>query len=199
MNGHQPLIFVGGIHGVGKTTLSRRVATLLGVEHVTAGDLIRAAAAPADILSGGVGGKAVPDVNANQGRLLRGLRTYRAGRQAAGTQTLGLLLDGHFCLFNLAEQVTEVPFAVFDALQPVAVLLVEADPRTVARRLVVRDGDAVTVETLRALAASECARALSVATRLHVPLYRATGDKEVESSASLAATQLRPHLASEVH
>ena len=37
----QPIIFVGGVHGAGKTTISRLLADTLGVAHVTAGTLIQ--------------------------------------------------------------------------------------------------------------------------------------------------------------
>jgi len=145
MNNNQRLIFVGGIHGVGKTTLSRRVAAILGAEHVTAGDLIRAAATAPNAAPTGISGKSVADVDANQERLLRGLQSYRAERQQSDTQSYGLLLDGHFCLLDSTEQVAEIPIGVFDALQPAAVLLVEAVPEVVARRLLDRDGGAPSI------------------------------------------------------
>jgi len=197
MNRHQRPIFVGGVHGVGKTTLSRCVAKLLGAEHVTAGDLIRSVAAESHIASQAVEGKAVLNVDANQDRLLRGLDAYRADRRHAHAQSSRLILDGHFCLLDTAEQIREIPFAVFDAIQPIAVLLVEAKPETIARRLVTRDGSAFTIETLRTLTVLEHAHAVFVASRLQVPLYRASGDEDVESTSRLVAEQLSHHLASE--
>jgi len=198
MNNNQRLIFVGGIHGVGKTTLSRRVAAILGAEHVTAGDLIRAAATAPNAAPTGISGKSVADVDANQERLLRGLQSYRAERQQSDTQSYGLLLDGHFCLLDSTEQVAEIPIGVFDALQPAAVLLVEAVPEVVARRLLDRDGGAPSIETLRAFTAREYARAAAIAKALQIPLHRAAGGGDIESTARDAAARLRPHLAPEV-
>lgn len=196
-DGHQGLIFVGGVHGVGKTTLCHCVAKLLGAEHVTAGDLIRSVATESHIASQAVEGKAVLDVDANQDRLLLGLDAYRANQRHADVQSSRLILDGHFCLLDTAEQIREIPFAVFDAIQPVAVLLVEAQPETVARRLVARDASAFTIETLRALTVLENAHAVFVSSRLQVPLYRASGDEDVESTSRLVAEQLSHHLVSE--
>ena len=78
-------VFVAGIHGAGKSTICRELARLIGASHATAGDLIRANATTE--VTAGV--KAVPDVDANQELLLRGLAMHRAASAAP------LLLDGH--------------------------------------------------------------------------------------------------------
>jgi Mg-chelatase subunit ChlI len=54
----QAMVFVGGIHGVGKTTISRALAALLPAAHVTAGSLIRETASPAHRVTVGIGDKA---------------------------------------------------------------------------------------------------------------------------------------------
>jgi adenylate kinase len=72
------IVFVGGIHGVGKTTMSRVLADRLGAAHVTAGTLIRKSATINDTVTVGVGDKAVPNVDRNQELLLVGLNVFVA-------------------------------------------------------------------------------------------------------------------------
>ncbi len=194
---NQPLIFVGGIHGVGKTALSRHLAAMLVAEHVTASALIRAAASATDVVTAGAGGKAVPDVDANQERLLRGLHAHRTQGTLVPGLRRGMLLDGHFCLLDLAGQVTEIPPAVFEAIDPVAVLLVAASPSIVVRRLSERDGGAPPVEMIAAFAARERAHATAVCERLGIPLYHASGDTAPEDAARLAVPHLRLHTTAE--
>lgn len=194
---NQPLIFVGGIHGAGKTTLSRHLAAMLVAEHVTASALIRAAASATDVVTAGAGRKAVPDVDANQERLLRGLRAHRTQGTLVPGPSRGMLLDGHFCLLDLAGRVTEIPPAVFEAIDPVAVLLVAASPGMVVRRLSERDGGAPPLEMIVAFAALECAHATAICARLGIPLYHASGDTAPEEAARLAASHLRPHINAE--
>ena len=55
---NQHIVFIGGIHGAGKTTVSRLLAGLLSASHITAGGLIRETARiEADVIVvGGSGG-----------------------------------------------------------------------------------------------------------------------------------------------
>ena len=112
-------VFVAGIHGAGKSTICREFARLLGAFHATAGDLIRANAKATTEVTVGV--KAVPNVDANQLLLLRGLAVYQARNSGP------LLLDGHFVLLTPDGAIAEIPVTVYEAIAPVAVLLVEAD------------------------------------------------------------------------
>src|ERR1700723_873908 len=105
-----PVLFVGGVHGAGKTTICRQIALAIPAAHVTAGGLIRemgsaAAANPTD--------KVVSDVDANQELLLQGLERYRA-RIGADP----IVLDGHFTLLGPDETLTEIPVIVFQKIAP---------------------------------------------------------------------------------
>jgi adenylate kinase len=164
------IVFVGGIHGAGKTTLSRRVASLLSASHVTAGAMIRENAQAGTVVTTGRANKAVPDVDANQELLLRGLALYRA--RVAGP----ILLDGHFSLLRPTGEVVPIPLTVFRSIAPSAVLLVQADKAVVRRRLVERDGSAPPLETIALLAEREEASARTVCRDLRIPLSLARGD-----------------------
>ena len=124
-------VFVAGIHSAGRSTICRELARLLGAFHATAGDLIRVNANATTEVTVGV--KAVPDVDANQLRLLSRLAVYRA------RNTGPLLLDGHSALLKPDGAIAEIPVTVYEAIAPVAVLLVEADADTIHSRLLERD------------------------------------------------------------
>jgi adenylate kinase len=179
-------IFVGGVHGAGKTTFSKQLAQLLGASHVTAGGLIRENASATHTVTVGIGDKAVPDVDANQLLLLSGLDLYRA-RVGPGL----VLLDGHFVLLDAAGTVAEIPLAVYEAIGPVAVLLVETEAGTIHARLLARDGEAPPVETLAQLAAREGARAERICSELGVPLLRVAGGGPSDQEATAAASRVQ--------
>lgn len=183
------IVFVGGIHGAGKTTVSRLLAGLVSASHITAGGLIRETAGAGHTVTTGVGDKAVPDVNANQALLLRGLDLYRA-RIGSGP----ILLDGHFSLLDPSGAVVGIPMAVYEAIGPVAVLLVEAAAETVHSRLVQRDGAAAPLETVTVLASRERECAGAVCTALKIPMWTVAGDTMAEQAAETAAAHLRPLL-----
>lgn len=179
-------VFVGGVHGAGKTTFSKGLARLLEASHVTAGGLIRENATSPDRVTVGIRGKAVPDVNANQALLLRGLRLYRA-RIGPGP----VLLDGHFVLLDATGVIVEIPLAVYEAIAPVAVLLVEADAGTIQRRLLERDREAPPVATLAELMVRERAHAEQVCASLSLPLWNVAGDVAADRAAAAAAARVQ--------
>jgi adenylate kinase len=182
------IVFIGGIHGSGKTTLSVSLAALVPAAHITAGRLIREAAAPGHVVTVGAQGKAVPDVDANQAVLLRGLAAYRA-RNSGDLRVL--LLDGHFSLMNASGGIEDVAIEVFKAIAPVALLLVEAPSVTVYRRLASRAGSPPSVDAIERLAERERDRALTTATDLRIPLWSVTGDGTADDEAPRVVERIR--------
>lgn len=183
----QAIVFVGGIHGAGKTTVSRRLAAALSASHVTAGALIREAA-HSETITTGIGNKAVGDVNANQALLLQGLARYR--RRASGP----IVLDGHFCLMEPGGDVVVIPTTVYVAIAPIAVALIESDLRIVHSRLLQRDGAAPSLEIISSLSSCERAQAQAVSTALKVPLFPVRGDISADEAAQTAASAILPLL-----
>lgn len=179
----QHVVFVGGIHGAGKSTLSRHLAGLLSATHVTAGALIRQAKGvePVTISESS---KVVPNVNANQARLLEGLRAYR--HRVGGP----LILDGHFSLLESNGDVVAVPLSVYHAIAPAAVVLVEISHHTAYERLVRRDGVAPPLATISLLADRERTNAESVCAALGIPFLTAQGDEVPENVAQAIASRL---------
>jgi adenylate kinase len=184
----QPIVFVGGVHGSGKTTLSRLLAGLIPASHVTAGTLIREASSTDHVVTIGAQDKVVPDVDANQAVLLRGLTAYQ--RRAASDARL-LLLDGHFALLGASGAIESVGLDVFRAISPIAVLLVETSAVTVHARLSARAADAPRIELIQRLAERERERALETAHVLGIPMFTAVGERADEDQAQPLVEQLR--------
>jgi adenylate kinase len=190
----QPIVFVGGVHGAGKTTICRLIAEAYPAVHVTAGALIREAVDAGHIVTVGAQDKAVPDVDANQAVLLTALEVYRT-RTAEDVRLL--LLDGHFSLTDAGGTLVDVPLAVFREIGPCAVLLVETDPATVHQRLAVRAVDAPSPETIARMGSRERECAATIADALDIPIWVVGGDGSAEEAAHTAISYLRSRLRSE--
>jgi adenylate kinase len=182
--GHK-IIFVGGIHGAGKTTVSRRLAATLSASHVTAGTLIRESAT-FESSSTQTANKTVSDVNSNQELLLRGLARYR------GTVTGALVLDGHFSLIHSSGVPVAIPMAIYIAIAPIAIVLIESDSQIVHSRLLQRDGTAPPAATISSLSECERANAHSVSEILKIPMFLVRGDIPADEAFQNAASELLP-------
>lgn len=149
------LIFVGGIHGVGKSKFCGELAPIIGAGTLSAGDVLKAAG-----LQGS--DKPVTDVAGNQAFVIDVVREHLL-------KTPDLLLDGHFALLRPGGAVSAIPFEVFDGLMPTALLVLTAPLHVVRERLFTRDGSEYPAETLKALQSLELAQAVAVAARLKIP------------------------------
>jgi adenylate kinase len=152
------LFFVGGIHGVGKSSLCSKVASEFNLQHAIAGDLIRRhheIAATVD--------KCVADVGKNQDALVNAI-------QAMPVQDTPVLLDGHFCVLDSAEEIIRIPIQTFKQLSPIAALVVYDDVERIQERLQNRDGRSYSTGKLAALQNAELAHAREVCFAIGVEL-----------------------------
>lgn len=152
-------IFLAGAHGVGKTYLAHRTALRLGVQHVTASELIKEERGRATWTHD----RRVHQVAENQEALI-------AAVARRGSACQPLLLDGHFVLRGSAGQLVELGLDVFARLHVAAVVLIEAPDEIVAERLASRGGPCAELSSIRALATAERAHARRVCSLLGLPL-----------------------------
>lgn len=152
------LIFVGGIHGAGKTTLCRKLAPVLGAQHFSAGDLIRMSAGTLPNVE-----KRVADVRDNQRLLVDAVVKLRATVPT-------MLLDGHYSVINASDDVEAIPLEVFRSISPSMLLLISADPVQVSERLEQRDERRYMPSMLTFYAQREEAQARLVSRELEIPL-----------------------------
>ncbi|UPQ89742.1 ATP-binding protein [Vibrio sinaloensis] len=140
------IIFVSGVHGVGKSTLCGKLSEKFGWAHYSCSDLIKE---NSDYVESS---KLVSTADKNQQALLMGLSKL--------TEEV-VLLDGHFCLLDKDEQVIELPFEVFDAISPSAILLATCDEETIHQRLELRGGHVLALGKIVELQQHEVERSKS--------------------------------------
>lgn len=153
------MIFVAGIHAVGKSTTCEFVSAELGIPHYTASQIIRgekSAAVPA-------GSKLVDDVADNQRLLIQGISRLSA--------TGIVLLDGHFTIQRKSDGAIEaIPVEVFREIQVSAVVVFTDDPVKIAERTFARDNAVLSLELLHSHQEAEVKQAKHVATTLGLPI-----------------------------
>lgn len=155
------IVFVGGVHGVGKSTACTEVATVLDLPVHSASAMIRAErAAPSPDQ-----GKSVADVVTNQQWLIRGLRKRLL--ENAGLH----ILDGHFALRSSIGRVECIGLNFFDQLDIEHVVCFQDNPAAIVSRLSKRDGYRGTVGDVAELQDMEIRHAALVARHLSLSLH----------------------------
>ena len=149
-------VFIGGVHGVGKTYFCKNLVGRFDVEHVTASELIgRHIKHQID--------KTVQNIEKNQLILAEEINRYQ-------TNCRTILLDGHFCLLNATSDIHDVPLETFKAISPCAIILLIDKSAAISERLSKRDSHLYSTELISALQSREIARANFVSQSLKVPI-----------------------------
>ncbi|MBU4525589.1 MAG: AAA family ATPase [Desulfomicrobium sp.] len=150
------IIFVGGVHGVGKTRFCSRLASTLNAEHVTASSLIAKH-------NKHFKNKTVSNIENNQLILADEIFKLETMRDV-------ILLDGHFCLLNENHNIENVPFATFTSISPKIALVLSDMPTLIAERLSSRDGWSFSVEFINDFQEKEIKWADETCKSLDIPL-----------------------------
>ena len=163
------VIFVCGVHGIGKTTFCQRLAKSLNIPHFSASTLIRDKASYA--VSEKSGDKQVKEIDANQVILLAAVREKIAemGR---------IILDGHVTLIDKAGSYQKLPIALFRDLGVSTIILLEIPAPESARRLTERDGMAPSLDFIAEHQKVEKEHAQELADKINVRLYISNGENE---------------------
>ena len=152
------IIFVAGIHGVGKTSVCQEVTKVLPIQYHTASQLIREEKAAA-IASNS---KLVADVEGNQLLLIQAVRRVAAAHGR-------ILLDGHFTLRNQLGNIELVDVSVFANLGITGIAVYKDEPEIIAQRINQRDGMAYSIEDIGNHQAEEIAHSRLVSSALNIP------------------------------
>lgn len=153
------VIFLAGVHGVGKGFLGTPVANALGISHFTASQLIRDEKGQ---VTWGTDKKTF-DLDNNQLDLIRVVAQRRLAHP-------NILLDGHFVLRNVQGALTPLETAVFKALNLTGVILLTEESNIIASRLALRDQGSHDIQSISELAKAESTHAQAVCNELEVPL-----------------------------
>lgn len=170
------IIFIGGVHGVGKTNFCQKLSGQFDAEHVTASDLIRRHIKLSK-------NKTVADIENNQLILAQELSRHQTDRQT-------LLLDGHFCLQNSTSDIQDVPLSTFEAISPYAIILLEDAPSSIVTRLSNRDKQIHHLDLISTLQNRELKRAHFVSETLNIPIRVVNPIIDIERSIREVARYL---------
>lgn len=156
--GGSRIIFVGGIHGVGKSSICRETSVPTGATHIVASDLIRSMGQKSDD-----GNKRVESISQNQDVLVQALHGFV-------NSNICYLLDGHFALFNSDGTISDVPVSTFQSIAPIAASFIYDAPASITERLGKRDQNRFDLSTLDLLQAHERSNAERICEHLGIPL-----------------------------
>lgn len=164
------MIFISGVHGVGKSYFCNILKERFGIASYSASSLIeerKKAGFSAD--------KLVSDIDENQFYLLDAVNELKA----TGDE---FLLDGHFCLLNQSGAFTRISLDTFTTLSPDAIVLLTEDPSVIAKRRQNRDGVEHFTAEIKAFQDEEIKYAQEVAVFLHIPLKISIGSNDIENT-----------------
>lgn len=158
------IIFIGGIHGVGKGTLCKQLCQQYNLKHLSASKVLK---------WGEISdkkNKKVKNLKSTQERLLEGLsRIVKPNKK--------YLLDGHFCLLNSNGIPEKVPEITFFKINPFAIIIITLDIETILKRLENRDNEKYNLETLKKMQILEVQLAKETAYKLKIPFFNITSNK----------------------
>lgn len=152
------LVFIGGVHGVGKSTTCKSICALTGYEYLSASELIKWSEISTQH------NKLVKDINDTQDRL-----TTALGNHVNASSYY--ILDGHYCLLNNEGVVTSIPFNTFVKISPIGLGIVVDDIVKIKNRLEERDKRHYDIKTLEKMQKNELDYATFVSTRLQLRLH----------------------------
>lgn len=162
------MIFVSGIHGVGKTYFCDLVKNQLGINHYSASQLIterRHQFFSED--------KLVPDIDDNQPLLIDAIDELR-------TKDGEFILDGHFCLLDAHGNITRIPPGTYSSLKPDRMVLLTEKPDIIADRRRRRDGILQEASEIAAFQKEEQTYAEEISNDLGIPLIVSTGANDLQ-------------------
>lgn len=168
------IIFVGGIHGVGKSTICRRICAELNIEYLSASKLIKWSELNED-----TNNKKVEDLSLTQDRLIEGLKN-RVQKDKT------YILDGHYCLLNGNNEIEKIPFETFEQIKPKFFVIVVKDVNEIKKQLEVRDNKPYDINLLERFQNNEIKYAQDLSKLMNIPLIILEGSDYSEFIALLS-------------
>ena len=161
------MIFISGVHGVGKTYFCDMVKKELGINAYPASQLITEKKK-----AGFDSNKLVADIDKNQQYLLVAVDELRQKES-------NFIFDGHFCLLDTSGTVTRISVDTFTSLKPEAIILLTEKPEVISHRRKERDGIDVTPKSIDAFQTEEQKYAEEVAEQIGAMLFISTGSEDL--------------------
>lgn len=170
------MIFLSGIHGVGKSYFCSMALQQLGIKSYSASKLITE-----QRKKGFSSDKFVPDIDDNQPLLIGAIHTLRQ-------ESNEFILDGHFCLLNEVGKITRIPQDTYTSLNPDMIVLLTEKPEIIANRRFQRDGIQQNIGEISAFQNAERQYAHEISSLLHIPLIVSEGTADLKRIMELIRT-----------
>lgn len=154
------LIFVTGIHGVGKTSRCKKISDELGFVCLNAGEVI---GREKENISSNQD-KRVFNVNDNQMLLIKGIKKHVSEKN--------LLLDGHLTLIGLQYEIEKVPIQFLREINPTLLILLINSPEEIVKNLKGRDSQDYGIELITSQQRIESEYAEQIAKELDIQMIR---------------------------
>lgn len=154
-------IFVGGVHGSGKTELCKKIQEKIECVYLSASQLLRWSKKE----------KNVENVQENQKILKELLKKEMQDDKL-------YLIDGHFALWNNEYKCEKVPLTFFEGLNIKCILLVVENEDVIEKRLFVRNEINVLSENIISISMVEKNYSQFVAEKLGVYFYQVNSSNE---------------------
>ena len=122
------IAFIGGIHGVGKSSICKLNCIELNIEYLSASKVIKWGEINSDIKD-----KKVDNIIMTQDLLMVGLSKYLIDKKY-------YLLDGHYCLLNSKNEISDVPFDTFRKMNLISLNIILGEISEIKMHLELRDG-----------------------------------------------------------
>lgn len=161
------MIFVSGVHGVGKSHFCDMVRKKININTYSASTLI-ANKKQSDFSKD----KHISDIDKNQQILIKAVEELNATNHK-------FIIDGHFCLLDANGKITRVPYSTFSSLNPEAILLLTENPEIIAIRRKKRDGVIVSPKSIEQFQKAECAYAVEVSNSIQSKLFISNGSEDL--------------------
>lgn len=148
------IVFVGGIHGTGKSAVCAALTKRYFADYLSASQLIKWNKQT----------KQVEDVTGNQ-RLLSSLIKKETKHDFT------YVIDGHFSLWNKHNECETVPVETFEGIHLSAIVLVICKPSVVQQRILKRDAVEYSIGAIEQLQKLEIEQARAVAEYFQIPRF----------------------------
>jgi len=156
LNMNENIIFIGGIHGVGKGTLCKKLSEKYSLKHLSASEVLKWNEISTKY------NKKVKNFESTQTRLISGLKKII-------TRNETYLLDGHFCLLNKNGNPEKISEETFLKIRPKAIIVMTEDIDVIIDRLKGRDDSKYNYNTLSKMQDLELNYSKEISLKLKVP------------------------------
>ncbi|WP_054942599.1 ATP-binding protein [Paenibacillus ihuae] len=151
------IIFVAGIHGVGKTSFCKEISAQYNIKSFSASQLI-SSKTNIDYFEN----KKVSNIDENQNILIEAIKELRLHNNL-------FILEGHFCLLDKHGVISRIPKSTFFSLQIKGIIVLSAPIEIIYSRLKNRGTEVVSISFLKKFLEEEMIYSHEISNILDVP------------------------------